>query len=162
MWVSNCNNCAKSGVNPFEFSFYNDFLQAKYIKEKQLSLSVTLLSIIALILTLMGILGQVIQASSKRTKEIGIRKVNGASILEIVLMFNKTFLVWMAISLIISIPIAYFLMSRWLSAFAYRTELSWWLFLLSGLVVAAFSLLTVSWISWKAARVNPVESLRYE
>lgn len=153
---------SKYSEDPFEFSFYNDFLQAKYIKEKQLSLSVTLLAIIALILTLMGILGQVIQASSKRTKEIGIRKVNGASILEIVLMFNKTFLVWMAISLIISIPIAYFLMSRWLSTFAYKTEMSWWLFLLSGLVVAAFSLLTVSWISWKAARINPVESLRYE
>ena len=153
---------SKFSEDPFEFSFYNDFIQAKYIKEKRLSLSVTLLAIIALILTLMGILGQVIQASSKRTKEIGIRKVNGASILEIVLMFNKTFIVWMAISLIVSIPVACFLISRWFSTFAYKTEMSWWLFLLSGLVVSVFSLITVSWVSWKAARINPVESLRYE
>lgn len=153
---------SKFSEDPFEFSFYNDFIQAKYIKEKRLSLSLTILAIIALILTLMGILGQVIQSTSKRTKEIGIRKVNGASILEIVFMFNKTFIAWMTISLIISIPIAYFVINRWLSTFAYRTEMSWWLFLLSGLLVSVFSLITVSWISWKAARINPVESLRYE
>jgi len=99
---------------------------------------------------------------NRRTKEIGIRKVNGACISEVLLMLNKDFVKWVAIAFLIATPIAYYAMLKWLQNFAYRTELSWWVFLLAGALALGVVLLTVSWQSWRAARRNPVEALRYE
>jgi putative ABC transport system permease protein len=100
--------------------------------------------------------------SLTRTKEIGIRKVNGAKIWQVMLMLNTDFVKWVAIAFVIATPIAYFAMDKWLQNFAYRTPLSWWVFALAGLLALAIALLTVSWQSWLAARKNPVEALRYE
>jgi putative ABC transport system permease protein len=97
-----------------------------------------------------------------RVKEIGIRKINGAMISEILTMLNKSFVSWIAIAFIIATPISWFAMHKWLENFAYKTELSWWIFAVAGLLALGIALLTVSWITWRAATRNPVEALRYE
>jgi putative ABC transport system permease protein len=95
-------------------------------------------------------------------QEIGIRKVNDAKVSEILTMLNKYFVKWVAIAFVIVTPIAYYTMNKLLENFAYKTELSWWIFALAGLLALGIALLTVSFQSWKAATRNPVESLRYE
>ncbi len=148
--------------DPMEFAFYDTQFQAMYEKEDKLAKSITFFSIIALVLTCMGILGQIFMISLNRTKEIGVRKVNGARISEIMAMLNKDFVKWVAIAFVIATPIAWYAMNKWLENFAYKTELSWWIFALAGLLALGIALLTVSWQSWKAATRNPVEALRYE
>jgi putative ABC transport system permease protein len=101
-------------------------------------------------------------ASHRRIKEIGIRKVNGARIAEILAMLNSGFVKWVGIAFVIASPIAWYSMHNWLQGFAYKTELSWWIFGLAGLIALCIALLTVSWQSWRAATRNPVEALRYE
>ena len=100
--------------------------------------------------------------SEMRTKEIGIRKVNGARVAEILAMLNMDFVKWVMIAFVIATPVAYYAMNKWLENFAYKTSLSWWIFALAGLLALGIALLTVSWQSWKAATRNPVEALRYE
>jgi len=148
--------------DPMEFAFYDTQFQAMYEKEDKLAKSITFFSIIALVLTCMGILGQIFMISLNRTKEIGVRKVNGATISEIMAMLNKDFVKWVVIAFVIATPLAWFAMNKWLENFAYKTELSWWIFALAGLLALGIALLTVSWQSWKAATRNPVEALRYE
>ncbi|VAW27438.1 Acidobacterial duplicated orphan permease (function unknown), partial [hydrothermal vent metagenome] len=148
--------------DPFAFEFYDAFFNAKYHKEQQLSRSITIIAIIAIILTLIGILGQVIQTCTYRTKEIGIRKVNGATVLEVVNMLNMDFVKWVAVAFVIAIPIAWYAMEKWLGNFAYKITLSWWIFALAGIIVLTVALLTVSWHTFRVARKNPVEALRYE
>lgn len=148
--------------DPMEFAFYDTQFQAMYEKEDKLAKSITFFSIIALVLTCMGILGQIFLISLNRTKEIGVRKVNGATISEVMAMLNKDFVKWVAIAFVIATPIAYYAMNKWLENFAYKTTLSWWIFALAGLLALGIALLTVSWQSWKAATKNPVEALRYE
>ena len=101
-------------------------------------------------------------ACQRRVKEIGIRKVNGAKISEILAMLNKDFVKWVLVAFVISTPVAWYIMHEWLGSFAYKTKISWWVFALSGLITLGVALLTVSWQSWRAATRNPVESLRYE
>ncbi len=146
----------------FGFQFYDAFFNAKYHKEQQLSKSITIIAIIAVILTLIGILGQVIQTCTYRTKEIGIRKVNGATVLEVVNMLNMDFVKWVLVAFVIAAPIAWFSINKWLENFAYKTSLSWWVFLLAGLVILFVTIATVSWHTFKVARRNPIEALRYE
>jgi putative ABC transport system permease protein len=110
----------------------------------------------------MGLLGVSTFIITSKTKEIGIRKVNGAKVFEIIQMLNVGFIKWIVVAFIIATPIAYYAMSRWLESFAYRTELSWWVFALSGVLTVLIVLSTVSWVTYRAARRNPVESLRYE
>ena len=110
----------------------------------------------------MGILGQIFMISLNRVKEIGIRKINGAKISEVLILLNRDFLKWIAIAFVIATPIAWYAMFKWLENFAYKTSLSWWIFVLAGLLAMGIALITVSFQSWKAATKNPVESLRYE
>ncbi len=99
-----------------------------------------------------------IQSSSK---EIGIRKVNGAKVSEILTMLNKDSLIWVAIEFVIACPMAWYIVNKWLENFAYKTELSWWIFVLAGLLALGIAVLTVSWQSWRAATRNPVETFQY-
>jgi putative ABC transport system permease protein len=110
----------------------------------------------------MGLLSLAIFTTKRRIKEIGIRKVNGAKVSEVMAMLNKDFVRWVAIAFAIAIPVAWYAMHRWLDGFAYKTTLSWWIFALAGLLALAIALFTVSWQSWKAATRNPVDALRYE
>ncbi|MFA5971962.1 MAG: ABC transporter permease [Lentimicrobiaceae bacterium] len=119
-------------------------------------------SVISVFLSMIGLFAISFQSIRYRTKEIGIRKVNGATIFEVLTMLNIDFVKWVAAAFIIATPIAWYVMHKWLENFAYKTELSWWIFALAGLMTLGIVLFTVSWQSWKAATRNPVEALRYE
>lgn len=147
---------------PFEYYFYDSWFDSQYKKEEQLSYACTIFSLIAIIITCLGLWGQIIFISTSKTKEIGIRKVNGARVSEILSMLNKDFVKWVALAFVIATPIAWYAMNKWLENFAFKTELSWWIFALAGLMALGIALLTVSWQSWRAATRNPVEALRYE
>jgi putative ABC transport system permease protein len=123
---------------------------------------VMLFSILAVFIACMGLLGLTAYMNRLRIKEIGIRKVNGASLAELLAMLMKDFAKWVVIALFLAIPLSWYLLNYWLQTFAYKTELSWWIFALAGLLALGIALLTVSFQSWKAATKNPVESLRYE
>jgi putative ABC transport system permease protein len=110
----------------------------------------------------MGLFGIAFISISRRTKEIGLRKVNGASVTEILFLINADFLKWIIISLVLSIPASLYIVTVWQSRFAYKTELSWWIFALSGFSAILVAILTVSGYSVRAATRNPVEALRYE
>jgi putative ABC transport system permease protein len=119
-------------------------------------------SAFAIFISCLGLVGLVLGSTEQRRKEIGIRKVNGARISEILAMLNKDFIKWVAIAFVVACPIAYYAMHKWLENFAYKTSLNWWIFALAGLLALGIALLTVSWQSWRAAARNPVEALRYE
>lgn len=131
-----------------------------YKKEVQLKSLLELFTIIVLVIALLGLIAISLFITESKTKEIGVRKVNGATIKEILLLLNKDFVKWILIAFVLVTPIGYYLMKNWLYNFAYKTTLSWWIFVLSGLIVLLISLLTVSWQTYKAATQNPVDSLR--
>ena len=147
---------------PFEYHFLNDEYDKLYKTELSASNVISTGMVIALILAFMGLYAISHYATEKRIKEIGIRKVNGAKIGEILALLNRDFIKWVIIAYVIATPVAYYAMTKWLENFAYKTELSWWIFALAGVVALGIALLTVSWQSWKAATRNPVEALRYE
>jgi putative ABC transport system permease protein len=95
-------------------------------------------------------------------KEIGIRKVNGARISQILYILNRDFIKWVLIAFLISAPFSWYAMNRWLQGFSYKTEISWWIFALAGIILMVVALMTVSLQTWRAATKNPVEALRYE
>jgi putative ABC transport system permease protein len=148
--------------SPFEYFFYDNFYDQLYKKEALFGNIIFIFSTIAILIACMGLFGLAAFFSEKRTKEIGIRKVNGASIIEIMTMLNRDFVKWVFIAFIIATPIAWYAMNKWLQTFAYKTELIWWIFGLAGIIALVIALLTVSWQSWWAATRNPVEALRYE
>ena len=150
------------GSNYFEYFFLDDFFNQQYLTHIRFNRCFLLFSIIAIIISSLSLLGVVMMVATARTKEIGIRKVNGARIPEILYLINKDFLLSIAVAFIITTPIVWYLMNRWLENFAYKTELSWWIFVLPGLLALGIALLTVSFQSYKAASKNPIESLRYE
>jgi putative ABC transport system permease protein len=147
---------------PFDYKYLDQDFQEQYAAEKRVATLSQLFAIIAIIISSLGLLGLAIFSAERRVKEIGIRKVNGAKISEIMVMLNKDFVKWVAIAFVIATPIAYYVMNKWLESFAYKTELSWWIFALAGILALVIALLTVSWQSWRAATRNPVEALRYE
>ena len=145
-----------------EFSFLDTILQQRYQKDTKTFQLMGYFAVLAILLACIGLLGMVSFVLTSRTKEIGIRKVNGASIFEIMQMLNLSFIKWIGIAFVIATPIAYYSMDKWLANFAYQTALSWWIFALSGAITLAIVLVTVSWLTYRAARRNPVEALRYE
>lgn len=147
---------------PFRLSFVDEDLQANYTREIRTRKLLTIMSLIAIFISMLGLYGLSMQIIQRRTKEIGIRKVNGATISEVLRMLNKRFLFWVAAAFVIAVPVTYYAMKKWLETFAYKTDLRWWVFALGGLVVLVVALLTVSVQSWRAATKNPVEALRYE
>ena len=147
---------------PVEISFFDQAVENMYKSELEFRRTFSLFAGCAIVICCMGILAMSLFMCQRRIKEIGIRKVNGARIAEIIAMLNKDFVKWVAIAFVIATPIAWYTMNKWLEDFAYKTEVSWWIFVLSGLLALGISLLTVSWQSWKAATRNPVEALRYE
>jgi putative ABC transport system permease protein len=147
---------------PFSYQFLDDRISLNYKSEINTAKIITGLSGISIFLSILGILGMILFTIQQRTKEIGIRKVNGARISEVMVMLNNDFVKWVVVAFVIATPIAYYAMNKWLENFAYKTALSWWIFALSGVLALVIALLTVSWQSWKAATRNPVEALKYE
>jgi putative ABC transport system permease protein len=148
--------------NIFSYEFLDDRFNRLYTAEEGMKQLLNYFMIIALSIAILGLIGLSMFIIQRRVKEIGIRKVNGAKISEILTMLNRDFVKWVTIAFVIATPIAYYTMHKWLESFAYKTELSWWIFALAGLLALGIALLTVSWQSWRAATRNPVEALRYE
>jgi putative ABC transport system permease protein len=146
----------------FEYYFLDDFFNAQYKSYVQLFRCFILFSIMAIVITTLSLLGLVIQVAAARTKEIGIRKLNGAKVREILVLLNKDYVILVSVALVIAIPLAWIALRQWLEAFASRTELNWWIFAGSSIIAYGIAIGTVSWQSWRAATRNPVEALRYE
>jgi putative ABC transport system permease protein len=147
---------------PFEYSTIGDSFNMKHEKYDILIRFISFFCLLAIFLSVIGLFARSISIVNRKTKEIGIRKVNGARISEIMVMLNRNLARWVVIAFVIATPIAYTAMNKWLDNFAYKTDLSWWIFALAGVLALGIALLTVSWQSWRAATRNPVESLRYE
>lgn len=153
---------ATGGTTPFEFEFTNDILKKLYESDIRFSKTIGLLAVIAILIASLGLFGLSLLISQQKTKEIGLRKINGAKVIEVMVLLNKDFIKWVVIAFIIATPISWLVLHKWLESFAYKTELSWWIFVLAGILALGIALLTVSWQSWRAATRNPVEALRNE
>ena len=147
---------------PFNIEFYDEIFNHLYQKEENLRDLVTVFSLLAIIISLVGVFGLVVFETQYRRKEIGIRKVHGATVGEILLMFNKAYLRIVGICFVIAAPVAWQGVKMWLEGFAYKTPLHWWVFLIALLIVTVITLLTVSFQNWKAANENPVNSIKSE
>ena len=147
---------------PFEYSFLNDDFQKNYLAETRMSTIVRYFTIIAILISCLGLFGLVSFSVEQRTKEIGVRKVLGASVGSIVTLLSKDFLWLVLIAIVIASPLAWYAMNRWLQDFAYKISIEWWVFALAGLLAVGIALLTVSFQGIKAALMNPVKSLRSE
>jgi putative ABC transport system permease protein len=146
----------------FSYTFFDDLLKEKYAPETRLKNITIAFALLAIIISVLGILGMSVFSIDRRTKEIGVRRVAGARSTEILVLLNKEYIIWVLVAFAIASPIAWYIMNRWLRSFVYKTEFSWWIFLLAGLIAFLIALGTVSWQSWRAATRNPVETLRYE
>ena len=147
---------------PFNYTFYDDTIKKLYKNEEQMQQLVNAATIIAILISCLGLFGLATLTAFQRTKEVGIRKVLGASVPGIVGLLSKEFLLLVFISVVIATPIAWWLMQKWLQDFSYRVEMQWWMFIIAALVSAVIALLTVSYQAIKAATANPVKSLRTE
>jgi putative ABC transport system permease protein len=157
------NNWAKfTSETPFEYSFLDENFNALYANEIQTRKLFTIFSILAIFIACLGLFGLASFIAEQKTKEIGIRKVLGASTTQVVRMLNSRFVKWVLISSFIALPAAWIAMEGWLRNFAYRIDLSWWMFVLSAGMAFAVAILIVSFESIKAAFKNPVDSLKYE
>jgi putative ABC transport system permease protein len=147
---------------PFTYSFYDDVFVAFYRKEAQQAKGIAAFSMIALLINCMGLIGQVYQACLVRRKEIGIRRIFGAGLLDILAMFNITFVKCFIVAFIVAVPVSYYFMDKWLQTFAYKTPLIWWVFAIAGAVTLAITLIVVSWQCWNVVKANPVEAIKTE
>ncbi|MEZ4933175.1 MAG: FtsX-like permease family protein [Saprospiraceae bacterium] len=150
------------GNRPLEFEFLDDHFAHLYRSEQQVSQVVSLLAFLAIFVACLGLFGLATIATEQRIKEIGIRKVLGATTVGLVNLLSKDFLKLVLISLVIACPLAYYFMEQWLMDFAFRIHIQWWVFAVAGVVAAGVAYLTVGFQSVKAALMNPVESLRSE
>ena len=147
---------------PFRFTFLDEDLQRQYEAEQRLGCIVTIASVFSILIACLGLFGLATLAVARRTKEIGVRKVLGASVPSIVNLLAKDFLKLVLVAIVIASPLAWWGMQRWLQAFAYKIDIHWWVFALAGLLAISVAFLTVSFQSVKAALMNPVKSLRSE
>lgn len=142
--------------------FLNDHLNSLYKGEERLGTLVNIFGLATILLALMGVYGLVLFNSKYKAKEIGVRKVNGATNWQMIIFLNRDFIRMVVLSFVLACPLSWYAISVWLSGFAYKTSLSVWVFLLAGVIVLSITLLTISWQSWKAANANPVEVLKNE
>ncbi|MCK6563072.1 ABC transporter permease, partial [bacterium] len=147
---------------PFHYSFLDDNLAKLYAAEQREQRIFGLFALLAVFIACIGLLGLAAYMTRQRTKEIGIRKVLGASVMGITGLLAKDFLLLVILSLVIATPVAWYFMDRWLSDFAYRIHLEWWMFGAAGATAVAIAFLTVSFQSITAALANPVKALRSE
>jgi putative ABC transport system permease protein len=147
---------------PFEYQFMNAQLEQNYAKDQRLNSLIFWGTMLAIFISCLGLLGLAAFAAERREKEIGVRKILGASILNIVSMLSKDFVKLVIIALILATPIAWYGMSNWLQNFHYRIDMPWWSYAIAGILAIVVALGTIGFQSLKAARVNPVDSLRNE
>jgi putative ABC transport system permease protein len=146
----------------FEYSFLDDNLNAMYSSEKRLGKIFSYFSFLAILIACLGVLGLSLYSIQQRIKEIGIRKVLGAGVLSITAGLLKEFVKPVIIAAIVATPVAWYVMNKWLEDFAYRTSISWWIFVVAGIAALSIATLTISFQAIRAAVANPVKSLRTE
>jgi len=147
---------------PFEYHFLDEAVDGLYWDEMRLSRLMNYASYLSMVICCLGLLGLSIYNSNARIKEIGIRKINGASILNIMGMLNKDYIQWVLISFVLAFPVAWIVLDKWLQNFAFQVKISWWVFLISGSVTILIALLTINGQILKTAKKNPVDILKYE
>ena len=147
---------------PFEFAFVDESLNAMYKTEMKIGQIAGTFSLLAIFVACLGLFGLASFSTAQRTKEIGVRKILGASVSGIVLLLSREFVKWVLVANLIAWPAAYFAVSNWLQNFAYRVNVSWWVFALGGIVALLIALGTVSYQAVRAAVTNPIDALRYE
>jgi len=147
---------------PFNYIFLDDRFDEIHLQERKLGQTFIYFTALAIIIACMGLFGLASYATTRRIKEIGIRKVLGSSVPKIMLLVSRDFTILVLLANVIAFPIAWYAMNCWLQNFPYRTIISIWDFLISGIIALAIAIITVSYYIIKAANANPVKSLRYE
>ena len=147
---------------PFDYYFMEDSFNNTYKSEQRLGRIFIIFTILSILIACLGLFGLAAFNAEKRTKEIGVRKVMGASVGQITFRLSSDFLKLVGVAILISLPVGWFAMNKWLEDFSYRIEIGWWVFVLAAFLAVAIAIITVSYQSIKAAIVNPVKSLRTE
>jgi putative ABC transport system permease protein len=147
---------------PFEVRFYDEVLQRLYEKERSLNSLISLFSLLAIFISIVGVFGLVVFDSECRRKEIGIRKVLGASTVGIIVMFNKAYFKILVICFVMAAPLAWYAVHRWLENFAYKTPMYWWVYLLAFVAVGIITVATVTFQNWRVATADPVKAIKSE
>jgi putative ABC transport system permease protein len=148
--------------NPFDYFFLSDHYENQYHAEKQCRAIFGLFAVLAIVIACLGLFGLSWFIIVQRTKEIGIRKVNGASVTEILLLISGEFFKLVLFGLIIAAPVAWYFSKNWLEKYPFKAGFNWWLFLLSGVLIFIISALTISYNTLVIAHTNPAESIKYE
>ena len=151
-----------SPQGPFSYTFLNDKFAALYASELRTQKIFSVFAVLAIVIASLGLFGLSAFSIEQRTKEIGIRKVLGASVGSVVYLFSKEFIVLIGIAFAIATPVAWYFMHKWLQDFAYRVSISWWILFISGVLALLIAVLTVGFQAIKAGTANPVKSLRTE
>jgi ABC-type antimicrobial peptide transport system permease subunit len=155
--------CKKySPEEPFDYKFADEDYALKFAEEERVGKLATFFAMLAIFISCLGIFGMATFVAEQRVKEIGVRKVLGASVFSLWQLLSREFVILVAISLLIATPVTYYCMHSWLQSYQYRTALSWWIFAAAGLGALMITLATVSFQSIKAALANPIKSLRTE
>jgi putative ABC transport system permease protein len=149
-------------AEPFEYMFLDEEVQKQYEAEITLSRIINLFTIVAILISCLGLFGLAAFSAEQRTKEIGVRKVLGATVFNLTALLSKDFIRLVIVAIVIATPVAWWAMNKWLQVFAYRITISWWMFAIAGLLAILIALFTVSFQAIKAAITNPVKSLRTE
>jgi putative ABC transport system permease protein len=147
---------------PFIFNFMDDLYNKTYAAEQNTGTILNIFALLTILVACLGLFGLVTYTAEQRTKEIGIRKVLGASVTSVTKMLSKDFIKLVVIACLIAFPLSWWAMNQWLQSFAYRINISWWIFLAAGVIAILIALITVSFQAIRAAMANPVKSLRSE
>jgi len=148
--------------NPFNYFFLDEFYDRQYRIEKQVFVAVGVFSLVAIIIAALGLFGLSSYTTLQRTKEIGIRKVNGASVNRILTLLSKEFVELILMAILIASPLTWWIIGKWLATYPYQAGINWLVFLITGLLVILFALLAVGIQTVRAANTNPAQSLKYE
>jgi putative ABC transport system permease protein len=144
---------------PFNVRFFDEVLNNLYEKEQKLGSLISLFSLVAILISIVGVFGLVVFDSEYRRKEISIRKVFGSTTGEILLIFNKGYVRILCLCFVLAAPLAWYAVTRWLESFAYRTPMYWWVYLAAFAIVFVLTVATVTFQNWRAANVNPAEAV---
>jgi len=146
----------------FSYSFLDDDLNSKYASEQYQAKLILYFTILSILISFLGVVGLTGYSIKHRIKEVTMRKVYGANSFQILVLFVSNYSIWVPVAFMIACPVSWYFLRQWSQAFAYRTDLSWWIFVLSGLLAYMIAVMTILFISYGDAGKNPAESLRYE
>lgn len=149
-------------VYPFKVSFYDEILQQTYERELKIGNLITLFSVIAIFISIVGVFGLVVFESEHRRREVAVRKVLGSTTSQILVMFNKSYLYILTICFVLAAPVAFYVVYCWLENFAYRTPIYWWVFVIAFIIVSGITFITVTYQNWHVANSNPINSIKSE